>query len=865
MLATVFTVDSLADESDGDFSAGDFTLREAIEQANLTADADTVQFASRLSGSIELSRGQMEISNPLTIAGPGAEQLTIDAQAKSRLFHVTATSGTVEIDGLTLTGGQATFGGAIFSNFGGAIFSNFGATLRIENSLLVGNQSSRGGAVAVAGGGGDLLIFSSSFIGNTSVNDSGAVDYRANNGSMTVVDSTFADNQAAQFGGAMVIANNSFVTLQITQSTISGNRSGDDGGGLNFNSPAGAATIRNSTIADNVSDLNNDNGGVGGGIQLVAGDVTLVSTIVADNADSTGPNDIHRAFGALDVSNSLLENIPAGTINGTDSGNITEQDPRLAPLADYGGGVLTHALGPDSPAIDAGDNPLSLLNDQRGSGFPREVGASVDIGAYEVDGLTFDFGDAPDPVAGVDGRYPTLLENDGPWHVIGSGLSLGATVDAEADGQPSPDALGDDGAGADDEDGVTGDFALAREQSAELTVTASAPGLLNAWIDFNADGDWDDVGEQIATDLLLSAGGNPLNFDVPADAAFGDTFARFRLSTAGGLSPRGAAPDGEVEDYLFTIVANVAPQAVADRFLVGSGAAVNSTGSVLSNDSDADGDALAAQEATQTQFGTLSLLADGSFTYAPGTGFWGFDSFSYQADDGVATSDATPVVLLSHTAALVEKLYLQILGRGVEPSGWEFWSRRIDSGEASLGNVAAGIFLSAERLDPIVSQFYRDFLLREPEQEGLVFWRTRWQVEGEPDNVIAGMISSPEFFASAGGTNRLWVTEMYRRLLNREPDQQGLDFWTDHLDNGRLGREQVVLGFVKSDENFRNLVTDWFQQYLNRQPTSDAEIAPFVSQLQQGASQRDIQTQILDTDEYFNSPPVPADGTAVRV
>ncbi|MEX1021138.1 MAG: SdrD B-like domain-containing protein, partial [Litorilinea sp.] len=78
---------------------------------------------------------------------------------------------------------------------------------------------------------------------------------------------------------------------------------------------------------------------------------------------------------------------------------------------------------------------------------------------------------------------------------------------------------------------------------------------LNAWIDFNGDGDFFGVSEQIATDQTLAAGsGNtPLKFTVPSDAIIGDTYARFRCSTESGLSPTGPAVDGEVEDYRVTI------------------------------------------------------------------------------------------------------------------------------------------------------------------------------------------------------------------------------------------------------------------------------------------------------------------------
>ncbi len=96
---------------------------------------------------------------------------------------------------------------------------------------------------------------------------------------------------------------------------------------------------------------------------------------------------------------------------------------------------------------------------------------------------------------------------------------------------------------------------LAQGQTASVQVTASAAGLLSAWVDFNADGDFADPGEQIFVDRALSAGANTLTFAVPAGATVGTTFSRWRLSTAHGLSFDGPAPDGEVEDHQVAIAA----------------------------------------------------------------------------------------------------------------------------------------------------------------------------------------------------------------------------------------------------------------------------------------------------------------------
>jgi len=130
---------------------------------------------------------------------------------------------------------------------------------------------------------------------------------------------------------------------------------------------------------------------------------------------------------------------------------------------------------------------------------------------------------------------------------------LGSAVDAEADGQPSVNANGDDGADGDDEDGVVFTSLLIPGQDATVDVTANVDGYLNAWIDFNGDGDFDDLGEQIAADIPLGAGTNSLTYPVPSGQLVPELYTRFRFTSddpASQLDANGSWDNGEVEDYL---------------------------------------------------------------------------------------------------------------------------------------------------------------------------------------------------------------------------------------------------------------------------------------------------------------------------
>ena len=76
---------------------------------------------------------------------------------------------------------------------------------------------------------------------------------------------------------------------------------------------------------------------------------------------------------------------------------------------------------------------------------------------------------------------------------------------------------------------------------------------MDAWIDFDEDGVWESS-EHVFDSLPISAGSNTLTFAIPSSVTPGTKFARFRVSSAGGLSPTGVANDGEVEDYTVAIL-----------------------------------------------------------------------------------------------------------------------------------------------------------------------------------------------------------------------------------------------------------------------------------------------------------------------
>ena len=103
-------VDTAVDEHDGDYSAGDLSLREAIDLANGSVGRRHDHVRRRaFRATITLGGTELAISEALVIdARPLAANVTIDANELSRIFNITATTGDFTLGGLTLTGGRTT-------------------------------------------------------------------------------------------------------------------------------------------------------------------------------------------------------------------------------------------------------------------------------------------------------------------------------------------------------------------------------------------------------------------------------------------------------------------------------------------------------------------------------------------------------------------------------------------------------------------------------------------------------------------------------------------------------------------------------------------------------------------------------------
>jgi hypothetical protein len=352
----------------------DCSLRGAISLSNATTGGIRTiiipagVYTLAISGVNEWDNltGSLDIRQPVALLGAGQGSTIIQAGSSNgtgidRVFYITMESGTVSISNLTIRWGKIANGGT-----GGAgIYHEYAdSLLQLDNVSVIENSMNDNGP-----GGG---IYSA--------------------GHLTIRHSSISDNITSLHEGGGIYSSGVFIA---ENSTISGNTAGSYGGGL---ANQDDAILVNVTISGNSAVQG------GGGIeQWNAGNLTVYNTTISDNTVTGGPtygwaiynarifNAYNSIISATSGKSACSNSMHAGDHNiASDSScgaGATVADPLLGSLADNGGFTLTHSLSAGSPAIDAADNTLCPVADQRGirRRYDGDSNGSLicDLGAYE--------------------------------------------------------------------------------------------------------------------------------------------------------------------------------------------------------------------------------------------------------------------------------------------------------------------------------------------------------------------------------------------------------------------------------------------------------------------------------------------------
>jgi CSLREA domain-containing protein len=340
-------VDTLADD---DLKNGNCTLREAIYAANNDAERDECMQGSGLdtidlsglSGTILLDGSELSITSDLAIKGLSADQLSIDANFRSRVFSIVY-GVEVSISDVTITGGNGTTGQ------GGGGILNSGKLIVVRCAFNSNQTDGNGGGIYNSG---TTEVNSSTFYNNLShLNGGGIYNFE---GTVEVNNCTFSQNKAS-YGGPL---------------------DNYGGGGICNMAEDGPAssTINNTTFSLNSAKW-------GGGVSNFEGSLTIRNTILSGNtvhSGGSGPN--CSSSSAISSSYNLESGVDCGF---TGTGDLQNAAAELDPLQNNGGPTSTHALQAESDAINAGSctdtGGSPVTRDQRG--FFRK--SPCDIGAFE--------------------------------------------------------------------------------------------------------------------------------------------------------------------------------------------------------------------------------------------------------------------------------------------------------------------------------------------------------------------------------------------------------------------------------------------------------------------------------------------------
>ncbi|MBB1076561.1 right-handed parallel beta-helix repeat-containing protein, partial [Rhodoferax sp. 4810] len=349
---------------------GKLTVNNCVISSNTGTNNDNY------SAIYNLSTGELTLNDSQVIENSGTG---ISNAGKFTVYRSRIADNGDDAAGFFNTGIAKIFDSTIEGNHShGVISSSYNSSLpslHIENTVIKNNVIT-GHPIHCYGGGGICV--------------------RA--GNFTLLNSTVADNEAladtsgngGDGGGIYITSQAGNVT--ISNSTISGNVATGD----NYNCRGGGLFTQKTITLNNVTIVNNTAGTKGGGVYVYSGELRIGNSIISGNEAPTGAEiSIQTNSGVFASSgyNLIGHNGEAGLENATlrsrDLLLEGEIDSVLGELADNGGPTLTMAPIAGSIVLDAGSNtlvPADLLTDQRGEGFPRIVGAAVDIGAVEGTG-----------------------------------------------------------------------------------------------------------------------------------------------------------------------------------------------------------------------------------------------------------------------------------------------------------------------------------------------------------------------------------------------------------------------------------------------------------------------------------------------
>ena len=231
--------------------------------------------------------------------------------------------------------------------------------------------------------------------------------------------------------------------------------------------------------------------------------------------------------------------------------------------------------------------------------------------------------------------------------------------------------------------------------------------------------------------------------------------------------------------------------------------------------------------------------------------------FSFTAQSGTNITNDNFGNLAGQAQSFLFAVYTNLFDRRIDSGGLAYWSAVLSQG-VSRQLVVHQLATSAEGFTMVVNALYEEYLGRQADPAGLANGIKILSTEPPPPNFTPQqllkdlLLGSPEYFVSqAGQSNQTFVTTMYKNVTGVAPNADQISILLGELSSG-VDRGTVAAQVLRSVAGYDFVVQNYYQQILNRNADGGG-LAFFVSTLQQGAHEEDVQQTLLGSDEFFSS------------
>jgi hypothetical protein len=220
---------------------------------------------------------------------------------------------------------------------------------------------------------------------------------------------------------------------------------------------------------------------------------------------------------------------------------------------------------------------------------------------------------------------------------------------------------------------------------------------------------------------------------------------------------------------------------------------------------------------------------------------------SWEFRTGPATGGRCDDDPLTEEEHWVTAVYADLVGQVPSVAATGLWTYLLDR-DLDRTRVTSALVGSVEHRRRLVQKAYTTFLDRRVDPAGRDFWTARLATTTLVE-LRADLIGSDEFLELAGGTDGGYVAEVYRRVLGREADPAGLEFWTARLAGG-LPRAALARSFLLAPESVRKVVRRTYRGLLDREATR-AEVTAWFDPVA-AADERVLVQAIVTGPEYLS-------------